>query len=53
MKKHFPDLEYAARYRTPVVVSLLTIVGAELGVVSSSHMIEPSIDSSSGIVASR
>jgi hypothetical protein len=53
MKKHFPDLEYAARYSTPVVVSLLTVVGAELGVVSSTHTIEPSTASSSGSVASR
>ena len=40
MKKHVPDCENAARNRTPVVVSLLTVVGFVLDVVSSTHVME-------------
>jgi len=53
MKKQVPDCENAARYRTPVVVSLLTVVGLGLGVVPSTQLIELSTPCSSGMVASR
>ena len=53
MKKQVPDCENAARYRTPVVVSLLTVVGVVLDVVPSTQLTELSTDRSAGIVASR
>jgi hypothetical protein len=52
VKKHFPEREYEARNSTPVDVSLLTVVGVELGVTPSTQLTALSSAVSSAIVAS-